>query len=126
MDWKNYKKGGKTTTSTPVATTTARNNGGNNGKSFFGDNIGGLYQKKTKNGDICFYGKINGQKVAIFLNKFKTEGDNKPDFQIFADLRPDQNQTATSATAPVRPVVSATPQVINDSEETTDDGLPDF
>lgn len=126
MDWKNYKKGGKTATTT-VTTTATKNNTNNNGKSFFGEKIGGIYQNKTKNGDICFYGRINGQKVAIFLNKFKTEGDINPDFQVYEDLRPDKNQETSNTTAPTRPVVPITPPVISESkEEDIDDGLPDF
>ena len=46
--------------------------------------IGALWEKESKNGAF-FTGDVNGQKIVIFKNKFKEDGDKKPTWRIYKD-----------------------------------------
>lgn len=60
-------------------------------------NIGGVWVKKTKNGeDYLFISvEINGEKkmFSAFKNSYKEEGDNKPEYSI----APPRNDNSTNA-----------------------------
>jgi hypothetical protein len=45
--------------------------------------IGGLWLNEGKNGKKYMSGSVNGQKIIIFKNDFKQEGDKSPDYKIF-------------------------------------------
>lgn len=63
--------------------------------------IGALWEKTSQNGMRYMSGTINGQRVAIFRNKYKEEGDNKPHWRIFPEAERQAN--GQSAPAPARP-----------------------
>ncbi len=45
--------------------------------------IGGLWQNKSQKGETYFSGKVNDQKVVIFKNKQKQEGEKYPDWIVY-------------------------------------------
>ena len=45
--------------------------------------LGGLWQNKDKNGNTYFSGKVNDQKIIIFKNKQKQEGETYPDWIVY-------------------------------------------
>ena len=44
--------------------------------------IGALWEKETKNGQLFLAGQINGQDVVIFKNGYK-EKDKQPDWKVY-------------------------------------------
>ena len=63
--------------------------------------IGALWEKTSQNGMRYMSGTINGQRVAIFRNKYKEEGDNKPHWRIFPEA--ERQGIGQAAPAPARP-----------------------
>ena len=63
--------------------------------------IGALWEKTSQNGMRYMSGTINGQRVAVFRNKYKEEGDNKPHWRIFPEAERQSN--GQGAPAPARP-----------------------
>ena len=46
------------------------------------EKIGAFWKSKTKKGEFCLSGNINGQKVLILKNNRKNQ-DKQPDFVVF-------------------------------------------
>lgn len=47
------------------------------------DEIGGLYDNTTRDGEVYMKGRMNGEKVVIFRNKWKKEGERTPDWRVY-------------------------------------------
>lgn len=62
--------------------------------------IGALWEKTSQNGMRYMSGTINGQRVAVFRNKYKEDGDNKPHWRIFPEAERQAN--GQGAPAPAR------------------------
>lgn len=45
--------------------------------------ITGLFEGKTKNGDLCLSGKIGGKSVGVFRNTFRKEGTRQPEWILY-------------------------------------------
>lgn len=45
--------------------------------------IGGLWKKKSKNGETYLSGKVNGAPVLVFVNKRKETNEKAPDFNVY-------------------------------------------
>lgn len=63
--------------------------------------IGALWLNESKSGTKYMSGviEVDGQKikVVVFRNKYKEEGDNKPDYRILKSEEQQQSAPATSA-----------------------------
>ena len=77
--------------------------------------IGALWEKTSQNGMRYMSGTINGQRVAIFRNKYKEEGDNKPHWRIFPEAERQAN--GQGGPAPARPSRAQ-------ADDTTSDDIP--
>lgn len=59
------------------------------------DELGGLWEKQTRNGDTYLNGKIGDQAVVIFRNTYKQEGERTPDWRVYkSQPRPQDGQQA--------------------------------
>ena len=47
------------------------------------EKIGALWCGTGKAGEDYFWGVIGGKNVIIFKNKYKKEGSNQPDYNVF-------------------------------------------
>jgi uncharacterized protein (DUF736 family) len=47
--------------------------------------IGALWQKVSKNGKTYLSGTVNGQRVVVFKNERKQEGERTPDWRIYPE-----------------------------------------
>jgi uncharacterized protein (DUF736 family) len=66
--------------------------------------IGAFWEKVSKSGQTYLSGQIHGQRVVVFRNKYKQDGDNKPTWRVYAEeVRQDGSETP----APVQPTRSA-------------------
>lgn len=60
--------------------------------------IGALWQKVSKNGKTYLSGTVNGQRVVVFKNDRKQDGERTPDWRIYPEApREDGGATATQA-----------------------------
>ncbi len=66
------------------------------------DEIGGLWNDKTKDGRLYIKGKINGEQVVLFQNEYKKEGERTPDWRVYKSQPREQqaNQQPTPQPAP--------------------------
>ena len=59
------------------------------------DEIGGLWAKTSSRGEEFWSGKINGQEVVIFRNKFKQPGERSPDLRVYKSQPRETQQQQT-------------------------------
>lgn len=61
--------------------------------------IGALWQKVSKNGKTYLSGTINGQRVVVFKNERKQEGERTPDWRIYPETPRDDAAPVAQATS---------------------------
>ena len=68
------------------------NNNNDNGAKNNQQSIGALWEYRKSNGEIYFKGNIDGKKIVVWLNTYKDQNNNQPNFRIFADdFKPSNN-----------------------------------
>jgi len=83
--------------------------------------VAGLWLREGKKGKF-FAGTLGGASILVMKNRFKKEGDNKPDYEVYiAENKPrPQAQAQQPAQAPAKTIPNMAPQ----SNAPVDDDLP--
>ena len=65
------------------------------------DELGGLWESATREGEVYLKGKIDGVDVVLFKNRWKKEGERTPDWRVYkSQPRTGENTPAPAATPP--------------------------
>ena len=69
------------------------------------EEVGALWVTRTeeeevKSVSVKVVGKIENENLVAFPNKFKEEGDNRPDFRLFRDTQDNGKKTPNKPSTP--------------------------
>lgn len=67
--------------------------------------IGGLWKQTSKNGTQYLSGTVNGQRIVVFKNAKKQDGERTPDYRIY-------EQTPLGAPQDAAPAVPSSRQTV--------------
>lgn len=78
--------------------------------------IGALWVKTSKAGKTYLSGTIQGQRVVVFRNERKQEGERTPDWRVYPDT--------PRETAPVEQIHTALTSAVRQVSDVTGDDIP--
>jgi uncharacterized protein (DUF736 family) len=65
------------------------------------DELGGLWERTTRDGKVYMTGKVGGRDVVLFRNEWKKDGETTPDWRVYkSQPRTGENSTGATNAAP--------------------------